>query len=879
MKTPRLLSVSIALLIFALIANELPIMASGSSTAPEAIFRKKKQKKAEQARKDSTATTPYKKLTGRDSVALEGCMNVFFKDKSWYAEIPMQLMGRDFLVVNRLQKVPRELNGTGLNKGINYESGVISFEYVPGEKAVNIRESRHKPEVNTEDKIAASVRANYIDPILHRMKIESFPSDSSTVVVKIDELFNGKKQELNDVFGSINIGTPPVSGLSRIVGIKAFDDNITATSELTTKVREGFNSVNVTVEVTSSLFLLPETPMRGRLDAPRVGYFGTKALVFSDRQQEVESKKYITRWRLEPADTAAYLAGQLTEPVKPITIYLDGSIPAYLVPYIKQGIEDWNVAFEKAGFRNAIRALEFTDSMEREGNDMKYSVLTYAASLMANAMGPSTCDPRTGEIFEADIIWWHNVLSLIREWLTVQTGTVNPAVRTLEIPDSLIGDAARFVACHEMGHSLGLRHNMMGSWTYPTDSLRSETFTSRVKGTSASIMDYARFNYVAQPGDGVRYMSPHIGPYDLFAIEYGYRWYPDAETEKQGLAHLLNTHRGRLYKYSDAQEARGAIDPRAMSEDLGDDAMKSATYSIKNLKQIVPQIVEWTREKDCVPGTQSYYEASKLYTGVLFQYSLYAYHVLANVGGMYVDYVNVDDGQKSYNFVPKETQRRAVEFLLDEYLEYPAWIFNPEIADYTYFIKRSLEGAYEQSPNVAYKTNVNYLFWDMLDNHRLARMFENEFKNGREKAFTVTELMDILHKRIFASTIRGEKTDIMTRNLQKSFVDALITAAAESEGVKINKHLTEAHPILEAPERCWCPLHGRSLDEARQAARTLSFSSTQINRNSDALSVKRAELIRINNLLKSRKNTADIPTRYHYEDILLRISTALGLPK
>ena len=410
-----------------------------------------------------------------------------------------------------------------------------------------------------------------------------------------------------------------------------------ATSELTTKVTEGTTTVFVTVEVSSSLLLLPEKPMMGRLDSPRVGYFTNPLLNYSDGQQRVDKKPFITSWRLEPKpeDRERYLRGELVEPAKPI-VTTSRTHSSRWRKYIKQGIEDWQAAFERAGFKNAIVARELTDSMNVDKDDVNYSVLTYAASTKANAMGPSILDPRSGEILEADIMWWHNVLGMLQEWITVQTGVVRPEARGVRLPDELMGDAMRFVACHEVGHSLGLRHNMIASWTFPTDSLRSKTFTDRMNTTSSSIMDYARFNYVAQPGDGVTALSPHIGPYDMFAIEYGYRWYgkETPEAEKDLLADFLSRHTDRLYKYSEAQDVRDAVDPRAQNEDLGDDAVRSSLLGIENLKRIVPQIIQWTTTGE---KGQTYEEASRLYYAVINQWNNYLYHVLANIGGIYIE--------------------------------------------------------------------------------------------------------------------------------------------------------------------------------------------------------------------------------------------------
>ena len=516
-------------------------------SAPEMGLFKKKKKKVEQPVSD------YKKLVGSDSVNVKGVMNVVKKDQDFYLEMPVKLMGRVFLVSNKLQRVPNELNEAGVNRGINYENQCVRFEWDKKKKTVFVRQQRVTPEVDQKDAMAASVENNYIDPLIASLKVEAVANDSSTVIFKVNDLFNGKKTYFNDVFNLINLGTSADSDLSHIIDIKAFSNNVTATSELTTVVHEGKSKTNVTVEVSCSLVLLPEQPMVARKENQRVGYFTTSRLQYGDRQQEVTRNNYITRWRLEPTDEEAYLRGELVEPKKPIVFYIDQAVPAFLRPYIKRGMTDWNVAFEKAGFKNAVQVFDLTDSIAAEGDDMKYSVLTYDASEKANAMGPSVIDPRTGEILEADIIWWHNVKSLLREWIMVQTGAYNKAARQYELPEDMIGDAARFVACHEVGHSLGLRHNMIASNAYATDSLRSKAFTDKVKGTAASIMDYARFNYVAQPGDGIKQISPQIGPYDMMAIEWGYRWFPDEKGAAEKQQAFLKKHRGKEYRYSAGQ--------------------------------------------------------------------------------------------------------------------------------------------------------------------------------------------------------------------------------------------------------------------------------------------------------------------------------------
>ena len=842
------------------------------------VFPWKKNKKKETT--EEVSKTDFEKIASESNLVSRGMFNVYAQDGKYYFEIPVSLLQRDMLVVNKLQRVPFELNDAGVNRGTNYETQMIRFEWNKEEKKIRVRQSRPLPESPENDAITRSVRDNFISPLIADFKLEACNTDSTAVIIQINDIYDGSETSINNVFDNINLGTSAIKDLSRIMSIKAFPNNIVATSELTTKVREGMSAVNVTVEVSSSLVLLPEKPMMGRLDDPKVGYFTKDLLYFSDSQQKTEEKKYITRWRLEPKpeDREAYLRGELVEPEKPIVFYIENSTPYRWRKYIKQGIEDWQVAFERAGFKNAIIAKELPDSIAANADDINYSVVTYAASSKANAMGPSILDPRSGEILEADIMWWHNVISMVQEWITVQTGAIDPKARGTKLPDEMMGDAIRFVACHEVGHSLGLRHNMMGSWTFPTDSLRSKSFTDKMNSTASSIMDYARYNYVAQPGDGVTAVSPHIGPYDIFAIEYGYRWYglPTPEAEKDVLYDFLNKHNGRLYKYSEAQDPRSAVDPRAQNEDLGDDPVRSSELGIANLKRIVPEIIKWTTTGE---KGQTYEEASRLYYAVITQWNNYLYHVMANIGGIYIENTTVGDGVKTYTYVEKEKQEASLDFLLNEVLCYPRWLFDTEISDYTFLLRKNPTGVIEYAPSQILKNTQGYIFWDLLSNDRLMRMLENELKNGK-KAFTVVEMMDKMHNSIFATTIKGGAPDVMERNLQKGFLDALITAAAESEGVKINKQLTatSGNPYLfhHTP---WCSHDEFAIEQAERmgARRELSFYGGQVNRISDAISVKRGELLSIKKLLESRRNTSDTAARYHYDDMILRINTALGL--
>lgn len=379
---------------------------------------KKKKKKPE--KEEEKSKTDYEKLIEGSHVA-KGMFTIYQKKGDYYFEIPTALLGRDLLVVNKLQRVPSELNEAGVNKGVNYENQMLGIEWDKAAGKVMFRQKRPLPLAPKADAIYRSVEDNFISPLIAAFKIEAINADSTALVIKVNDIYDGTETSINNVFTNINLGTSAIKNLSRILSVKSFPNNIVATSELTTKVTEGTTSVYVTVEVSSSMLLLPETPMMGRYDNQKVGYFTNPLLSFSDAQQGADKKHFITRWRLEPKpeDREAYLNGQLVEPAKPIVFYLDSSTPYPWRKYIKQGIEDWQAAFEKAGFKHAIIAKEITDSMQIDMDDVNYSVLTYAASEKKNAMGPSVLDPRSGEILEADIIWWHNVLSMVREWITV----------------------------------------------------------------------------------------------------------------------------------------------------------------------------------------------------------------------------------------------------------------------------------------------------------------------------------------------------------------------------------------------------------------------------------------------------------------------------
>ena len=836
--------------------------------------KKKDAAKTEnEAKKDSTASksdiTAYNDFI-KGAVTKDGLFKIHTIKEKIYFEIPNEVLGKDLLIVNKISSVPAQINNAGINKGINYENKLIRFYKDEKNNKVWAKTFDPKISVNKKDNIARSVQDNYVESIIEGFEIKTYGKDSA-VVVQVNNVFNGTSKSFNNLFDNIGMGGSVRTKDSYIEEVKSFPQNVVIKSQLTTQVSEGKTTAekaDLTVGTTTNIVLLPE-PMVGRFSDDRVGYFTTPKVYFSDKQQRVDNKELITRWRLEPKEqeVGKYLSGQLVEPKKPIIYYIDPATPKQWQQAIIDGVHDWNKAFEKAGFKNVISArLPDPEDKEFDVDDVRYSVITYAASSMANAMGPSVVDPRTGEILESDIIWWHNVMTLLHSWMRVQTGIIDPEARGNVFPDAKMANAIRFVSSHEVGHTFGLRHNMGSSFAYSVEDLRKPDFTEKMGGTAPSIMDYARFNYVAQEGDGVKQITPKIGVYDEFAINFGYRWTGKSSPEEELsiTKSWIDKHDGDP-KYFYGEQQSETIDPRSQSEDLGNNAMKAGEYGIINLKKTIPNIIEWSTKDG-----ETYEEAKAFYNQVINQWYVYNTHTLANIGGFYLTPLVKGNKMKSYIPVPYQTQKEALNFLKKNILTLPKWLFINPLKDVLKPTKNTPAGAVEQSPYNIFRERQAAILYNLMHDERLLRLLEAEFlqTEGNEKIMTVAELFDDLRKFIFDKSLKNKSLTIAERMTQKNYVDALIIDVGRiyektEKGIfgKMPMICDYAHHNLEEKH---------SIDEQKL---TLYFSG--MKRLSEVGSAKRAELIKIKKIILVAKNTAYEATRNHYEDMLIRLNKAL----
>ena len=707
------------------------------------------------------AIQPYDKVVTNDAITDEGLFKVHIVDDKYLFEIPDSLLDREMLMVTRIAKNTSNNRSFGGQKA---NTQVLRWQK-KGKKIV-ARVVSHKIVADESLPVHEAVVNSNFEPVLYSFPIKAYNDEKTASVVDITELFETdiKALGLPDYMRKSYKVTRLESKKSFIESIKSYPLNIEARHVKTYAAGappSNTTTGTVSVEMNNSMILLPKEPMKRRMYDERVGWFTTTQTDYGHEAQKSKEITYLDRWRLElkDEDLEKFKRGELVEPKKPIVYYIDRATPMKWRKYIKEGIEDWQVAFEAAGFKNAIIAKDpptIEEDPEWTPEDVRYSVVRYLASPIPNANGPHVSDPRSGEILESDINWYHNVMTLLQGWFFVQTAAINPEAQRVGFKDEVMGELIKFVSSHEVGHTLGLPHNMGSSWAYPVDSLRSATFTKKY-GTAPSIMDYARFNYVAQPGDEDVALMPNIGVYDKYAIKWGYRPIPDAETavdEKETLDSWILEHAGDpWYRFG----RQSGIDPRSLTEDLGDDAVKASLYGIANLKHIVPMLIEWTGKKG-----ENYDDLESMYGHVVSQYNRYMGHVAASIGGVFEELKTSDqEGAISEN-VSKEQQRNAVKFLNEQLYQTPSWLIDKEIIARTEFA-----GVTERIRSIQTRSLNN-----VLNLSRLMRMIDNETLNGSE-AYTLTNLFTDLRNGIWSELRTGRFIDTYRRNLQRAHVEKL----------------------------------------------------------------------------------------------------------
>ena len=705
-------------------------------------------------------TKTYSEIITENAITDSGIFDVHKIDNKYYFEINDSLIGRDMMMVTRVVKMATE---------IPLSAHKLSEQVIKWEKFENnilLRVASYSKFANDTLPINEAVSNSNFEPIISSFKIEAKNKEKSSFLIDVTTLFNSDIK----VFGfpqsrrkSYKISSLD-SKLSFIETIKSFPLNIEVRHIKTYKSSETRNG-QISMLLNNSIILLPKNPMKKRYFDQRVGWITSRQIDYGLDNQEAETIRYLRRWRLEvkEKDIEKFKRGELVEPKNPIVFYVDPGTPIKWRKYIKQGIEDWQAAFEEAGFKNAIIAKD-PPSKDQDPDwspeDIRYSVFRYLASTTINANGGQVADPRSGEILQFDVNWYHNVLKLLRNWWVVQTGAVNPNARSIELKNEVMGEGVRFVAAHEVGHAIGLPHNMGSSSAYPVDSLRSKTFTKKF-GTSPSIMDYARWNYVAQPGDeGVALMpsywdTPNIGLYDKYSIKWGYKPILGVSTEEEKKilqGWILEKQDDLTYRYGDP-----GIDPSSQTEDLGDNAVKASEYGIANLKRIVPELINWST----VDG-EDFNDLREMYNTVLSQFRRYMGHVTNNVGGVYQFYKTSDQNGAVYSHVDKNHQKLCIKFLNTHLFETPDWIIEKNILDKIEFAGitnriRSIQSSYLNS---------------LLDFGRMARMIENEALNGTN-AYTLSQMMNDLKKGLWKELYKKEKIDIYRRNLQRSYINRL----------------------------------------------------------------------------------------------------------
>ncbi len=697
-------------------------------------------------------------LIKKDSTFRKGLFTVRKIEDKYYFEVPDSMLGRYLLAVTRYTSVPQ---GFGKFAGEQVNENTLYFEK-RDKKTMLLRAYVLSHLADQKDNIAKTLNASTTDPIVASFKIVQDHPDSLVSMVEVTSLFKNE----NELVGmGIATKSMKLGGLVQertfIDTMKVFPINIEIGSTRTydtSNSHEGGGTAasytgSVTLGLNTSLLLLPKEPMRKRIWDHRVGYFVQNFTFFSDDQRKAQRESTIARYRLVPKDKAAYKRGELVEPEKPIIYYIDPATPKKWVPYLIKGVNDWNVAFEAAGFKNAIQGREWpSDRPDMSVDDARYSVIRYLPAEIENAYGPHVSDPRSGEIMESHVCWYHNVMQLLTKWYFIQCSPLDKRAQKMEFDDELMGELIRFVSSHEVGHSLGLRHNMGASSLTPVEKLRDKAWVEK-HGHSTSIMDYARFNYVAQPEDGIseKGLFPRINDYDIWAIKWGYQYRPefkDEYEEKEALMkEVTKTLEGNPRLWFSGEGYDG--DPRSQTEDMGDNAMKASDYGIKNLKRIMENLEKWTYQTD-----DRYEDLSTMYYEVRLQFTRYVNHVANNLAS---HYYNNMPGRTPVEIPSAEHRASVMDWMDRNLFEAPVWLYPQSITE-----KVNFNG---QSDMMALQER---LLGRLLDNNNLTKIYEDSYLKA--DGYTIDAYLDDLFRAVWKPVKGNTIADRARRNLQNHYV-------------------------------------------------------------------------------------------------------------